>query len=150
MSFKTPPQIARLLLLTAGIVVAYFSARYVLKPATFGEFGWYRGAALEELRNRPVVFAGKKACDECHSELLNKMAKFEHKTVSCETCHGVSQAHADNPDVQIVKFTAVQCLRCHEAEPARPKWMHQIHSKNHYKGQRCTECHMPHQPNEVP
>jgi hypothetical protein len=28
--------------------------------------------------------------------------------------------------------------------------MHQIASKNHYKGQRCTECHLPHQPNEVP
>ena len=26
----------------------------------------------------------------------------------------------------------------------------QINSKDHYTGQRCIECHSPHQPNEVP
>ena len=47
-------------------------ARAFLTPATFGEYGWYRGAALEELAARTPVYAGKKACDECHSDILHK------------------------------------------------------------------------------
>jgi nitrate/TMAO reductase-like tetraheme cytochrome c subunit len=42
------------------------------------------------------------------------------------------------------------CVRCHQASPSRPKWLHQINIHNHYTGSVCTECHVPHQPNEVP
>jgi hypothetical protein len=28
--------------------------------------------------------------------------------------------------------------------------MHQINVHNHYPGNVCTECHVPHQPSEVP
>jgi len=145
-----PPQIARLVLLTIGIVCSYLVARYFLTPPTFGAYGWYRGDALEEAAARQPVYAGKKACDECHSELLLKMAKFEHKTVSCESCHGVSLAHVDNPDIKVTKLSETHCMRCHEASPSRPKWLKQIEIRKHYTGQRCTECHLPHQPNEVP
>jgi hypothetical protein len=147
---EMPPQIVRLVLLTIGIVATYLGARYLLTPSSFGQYGWYRGSALEEIASRQPVYAGKKACDECHSEDLQKLAKFEHKTISCESCHGVGQAHADNPDVKLVKLTDNLCLRCHELNPSRPGWLKQIQLKKHYTGQRCTECHLPHQPNEVP
>jgi len=45
-------------------------------PASFGELGWYRAKALVELRSRTPVYAGKQACDECHSDQLQKLAKF--------------------------------------------------------------------------
>ena len=147
---KMPPQIARLVLLTIGIVFAYFTARAILTPPSFGQFGWYRGNALEELASREPVYAGKQACDECHSELLQKVAKYEHKTISCETCHGVSRAHASDPDVKTPKLTDGLCIRCHDANPSRPKWLKQITAKKHYLGQHCAECHSPHQPNETP
>jgi hypothetical protein len=147
--FKMPPQIIRLILLTLGIVGSYLVARAVLTPATFKEYGWYRGAALEEIAAREPVWAGKKACDECHSDILQKMDKFEHKTLSCEACHGVSKEHAENPDITPMKLTGSHCIRCHEANPARPKWFKQIVVKDHYSG-KCTECHMPHQPSQVP
>jgi hypothetical protein len=41
-------------------------------------------------------------------------------------------------------------LRCHEADPARPAWHHQVKPREHYAGRRCNECHSPHQPSEVP
>jgi hypothetical protein len=144
-----PPQITRLILLTLLIVLSYVGARYLLTPPTFGQYGWYRGAALEELASRTPVYAGKKSCDECHSDELEKLGKGEHKTVSCEACHGVSQDHAGNPDITPVKLTGNHCIRCHEANPSRPGWFKQIVVKTHYTG-RCTECHVPHQPNEVP
>ena len=147
---KMPPQILRLVLLTLGIVGSYLVARYFLTPPSFGQYGWYRGAALEEIASRTPVYAGKKACDECHSDVLEKLAKAEHKTLSCEACHGVSREHVTNPDITPVKLTGNHCIRCHEANPSRPAWFKQITVKNHYTGQKCTECHVPHQPNEVP
>ena len=147
---RLPPQLVRLLLLTIGIVASYLVARTILTPASFGEFGFYRGQALEEVAARTPVYAGKKACDECHSEVLQKVAKFEHKTVSCESCHGVSKAHAEDPEVKTIKLTESHCVRCHEADPSRPKWLKQVTARKHYVGQHCVECHLPHQPNEVP
>ena len=144
-----PPQVLRLILLTLAIVGSYLIARAFLTPASFGEYGWYRGAALEEIASRTPVFAGKQACDECHSDILQALAKGEHRTLSCEACHGVSSEHVDNPDVLPVKLTGSHCIRCHEANPSRPKWFKQIVIKEHY-GSNCTECHLPHHPSQSP
>ena len=147
--FKMPPQILRLVLLTMGIVGSYMVARAFLTPPSFKEYGWYRGEALEEIASRTPVYAGKAACDECHSDILQKLARDAHKTLSCEACHGVSRDHAGNPDITPVKLTGSHCIRCHEANPSRPAWLKQIVVKDHYSG-KCSECHMPHQPNQVP
>jgi hypothetical protein len=148
--FPLPPQITRLVLLTIGIVGSYLVARYFLTPQSFGQYGWYRGDALMELATRDRVFAGRTACAECHSDQVQKLSQKEHKDLSCEGCHGPGQAHVDNPDVKISIQTYGQCVRCHEASTGRPKWHKQINSKTHYTGQKCTECHVPHQPSEVP
>ena len=150
--FKMPPQLFRIVLLAVGIVGAYSVARYFLTPPSFGEYGWYRGAALAELATRDRVYAGKQACEECHSDEYQKLIKLEHKSLSCEACHGPGEAHVQNPDNPDVKMAVLHyslCLRCHEANPSRPKWHKQIVSKNHYPG-KCTECHVPHSPSEVP
>jgi hypothetical protein len=147
--FKLPPQILRLVLLTLAIVGSYLVARSFLTPASFGQYGWYRGDALAEIASRPPVFAGKKSCDECHSDILHNLAADAHKTLSCEACHGVSRAHTDNPDILPDKATGSYCIRCHEANVARPAWLKQIVVKDHY-GPKCTDCHLPHQPTKSP
>src|SRR5262245_8204075 len=95
---KLPPQIIRIVLLTIFIVGSYFTARAFLKPRSFGEYGWYRADALSEIASRTPKYAGRQACDECHSEVLTKLDKFEHKTIGCESCHGALKSHADDPD----------------------------------------------------
>ena len=147
--FRMPPQILRLVLLTLAIVGSYLIARAFLTPSTFGEYGWYRGAALEEIAARTPVYAGKKACDECHSDILAKLDQGPHRTLSCEACHGVSREHAENPDILPVKLTGSHCIRCHEANPSRPKWFKQIVVQDHY-GANCVECHVPHRPDQTP
>ena len=92
--FRLPPQILRLVLLALAIVGSYLVARSFLVPPSFGEYGWYRGDALNLIASRDPVFAGKKACDECHSDILHNLAADAHKTLSCEGCHGVCQEHA--------------------------------------------------------
>jgi hypothetical protein len=147
-----PPQIVRLVLLTLGIVGSYCVARKLLVPKTFGEYGWFRGAALGEIAARQPVFSGMKSCDECHSEILQRLAKHEHKGVSCESCHGPSRAHAEDPDVEPsrVKFADSDCLRCHQSSPSRPLWFKQVDLLEHFRDDRCTGCHQPHQPMETP
>jgi hypothetical protein len=148
--FKLPPQILRLVLLTLAIVGSYLAARSFLTPLSFGQYGWYRGNALGEIANsREPLFAGKQSCDECHSDILHKLAVDAHKTLSCEACHGVSREHGNNPDILPVKASGSHCIRCHEANLARPAWLKQIVVKDHY-GPKCTECHVPHQPSKTP
>ena len=145
-----PPQVFRLVLLTIAIVASYFVARALLTPETFYQYGFYRGEALLEHASHEPVYAGRKACTECHEDIVKKLAVKEHKTLGCETCHGVSQGHVDNPDLKLVKIGDNSCLRCHENNGSRPAWMKQITVKDHFRGDKCTGCHLPHQPTEMP
>jgi hypothetical protein len=150
---KMPPQIFRLVLLTVAIIVSYLIARRLLTPASFGQEGFYRGDALAEQASREPVFAGRKACLECHDDIQTKLLKDAHKTIGCESCHGPSSAHVADPDSDAKKpdkKNTTSCLRCHEANPSRPATQKQVNPKNHYVGEKCIECHVPHQPNEVP
>lgn len=147
--FKMPPQVFRLVLLTLAIIGSYLIARAVLTPQSFGEYGWYRGNALNEAASHTPVFAGKQACAECHSFQFETLSKGPHTTLSCESCHGVGGQHAINPDILPVKLTGSHCIRCHERNDSRPAWFKQIEVKDHYEG-KCSECHVPHNPTEVP
>lgn len=151
--FNMPPQVVRVVLLAVGIVASYLVARYFLTPPSFREYGFYRGAALAELATRDRVYAGENACvEKCHNhqDQYQTLMKHEHKTLACESCHGPGQAHSNDPRKDnIEKSSYATCLRCHEANPSRPKWHKQIASNNHYPG-KCTECHVPHSPSESP
>jgi hypothetical protein len=145
--FKMPPQIIRLVLLTIGIVCVYFTARYFLVPQSFGEYGHYRGAALQQIAAREPCWAGRNTCSPCHSEIVKKLAAAEHQGLSCETCHGPALGHVEAPEeVKLPKLGYDKCVRCHEASPSRPQWLHQITAADHYAGDVCTGCHDPHQP----
>jgi hypothetical protein len=144
-----PPQVFRLVLLTLGIIGSYSVMRFFLRPDSFGEHGHYRGAALGEMAARETVFAGAKACTECHEEVFALRDKHEHRRISCESCHGPAKEHAKDPDKTTTKFDQAMCLRCHHEEPARPKSQKQILPADHYEG-KCLECHLPHQPKESP
>lgn len=148
--FRMPPQIIRLVLLTLFIVGSYLGARALLTPSSFGQYGWYRGDALEEIAARTPQYAGRQSCDECHSDKVQQLAKAEHKTISCESCHGPGKTHSDDPNVKLHILTDSECMRCHESNPSRPTFIKQIVLKDHYRGERCIGCHVPHQPTEVP
>jgi hypothetical protein len=146
-----PPQIQRLVLLTLAIVASYFVARGVLTPRSFGQYGWYRGDALQEIAKAPMAYAGKPACVICHPEVPQKMGESKHRNVSCESCHGANAEHAEDPSVSPGKITNAQfCLRCHQANAARPASFPQIDLADHFGDGKCAECHLPHTPKEAP
>jgi hypothetical protein len=127
-----PPQLTRLVLVTVAIIAGYLLMRAALMPPTFGEHGWYRAAALAELGAQELRHAGRDACAECHVDEADLLAGNEHRHLSCATCHGAGQDHANDPDQSIGRATPQDCRRCHETDPSRPAWFPQVGSANHY------------------
>ncbi len=129
-------------------LVLFVVVRAVLVPKSFGQYGHYRGDALAELAARPVNFAGHQTCESCHSDVLEKKKDGKHAHVNCEACHGPLAKHAEDPaSVTPEKLdTAVLCVRCHEANAAKPKAFPQVSSADHSNGLACDTCHQPHSP----
>ncbi len=103
---------------------------------------------LSEIAARPVNFAGHQACEACHTDVLEKKKDGKHAHVNCEACHGPLARHADDPaSVTPPKLdAAVLCVRCHEANAAKPKNFPQVVSADHASGLACDTCHQPHSP----
>jgi hypothetical protein len=134
-------------LFVAGILL-FLVVRSYMVPKSFGEYGHYRGNAMAEIAARPVNFAGHQTCEGCHDEVLNKKKDGKHAHVNCEACHGAQAKHADDPSsVQPPKLdTKVLCVRCHEANAAKPKSFPQVAAEEHSSGLACDTCHQPHSP----
>ena len=130
-----------------GIVVLLI-ARSIFVPKTFGQYGHYRAAALKEIADKPIMFAGHGTCETCHSDIAEVKNKGVHAHVACESCHGPLAKHADDPTaLQPPKMdVAVLCVRCHEAAIAKPKTFPQVVSAEHSNGMACNTCHQPHSP----
>lgn len=129
-------------------IVLFLVIRGFLVPASFGQYGHYRGNALADMAAKPVNFAGHQTCETCHSDVLDKKKDGKHARVNCEACHGALAKHADDPaSVKPEKLdAAVLCVRCHEANAAKPKTFPQVASADHSNGLACDTCHQPHSP----
>ena len=146
-------RIAGLFLL--GLVV-FILLRAIFIPKGFGEFGHYRSGALKDNRSKTLVFAGKKACLECHTDVEQAQKGSRHSQLSCEVCHGAQNAHATAADPSALKPKKPEnagiihlCLGCHEKNVAKPKGFKQVDPKSHMGGGRCTECHSHHAPQVI-
>jgi len=135
------------LALLAGLLI-FLAIRQAVVPKSFGKYGHYRAAALDDIRARPVSFAGKAVCESCHDDVMKIKSEGKHAGVACEACHGPTAAHTEDPVAnQAMKPNpATLCVRCHEAEPAKPKTFPQVVSKDHAGDVSCGECHKPHSP----
>lgn len=131
----------------AGIVL-FLVIRQLVVPPTFGRFGHYRAAALDEIRARPARYAGQEACAGCHLEQAGIRDKGKHAGVSCEACHGPAARHAEDPaSMKPPKpAEAAFCAGCHEKDTAKPAWFRQVQTSEHMGQMRCTECHSAHSP----
>lgn len=151
-TMTVPPQVSRLILITLCIIAGYFTARHFLVPPSFGQYGWYRGDALKEIASRPISFAGKKSCLECHAAIGDAMSSSLHKKISCEACHKAGASHAEDPtENSMPKITNPKfCLRCHLESPSLPAKFPRVDAADHYSDQVCMDCHLPHTPKDAP
>src|SRR5579871_7021735 len=130
-TLRDSEHLIRLALVIVVGVLIFFAIRRMVVPPSFGKYGHYRAAALDEIRARPVSFASQALCEACHDPVAQTRAQGKHAQVACEACHGPLAQHADDPEVHKPQLpdVATLCVRCHEADPAKPKRFPQVISK---------------------
>jgi len=148
MKFKDAAHLFRMAAVFAVGILIFVLVRSFFVPKTFGQYGHYRGSALADIKAQPVHYAGHQVCESCHSDVLDVKIKGKHAGVNCEACHGPLAPHAEDPGgVMPEKLdTAKLCVKCHEANSAKPKAFPQVASTDHSAGLACNECHQPHSP----
>lgn len=150
---KDKEHLFRMAGLFAAGLVAFLLLRVVLVPKGFGDYGHYRAGALADARSRPITYAGRAACAECHEDVVKARAGSKHEQIGCESCHGPLAKHATvDPGAQKPPKLDERalCLRCHTANVAKPAGFKQIDPKDHGDGAVCTTCHAPHSPEKGP
>lgn len=146
--FKDAGHLFRLAAAFVVGIVLFVVVRGLMVPRSFGEYGHYRGNAIEEIKTQPVSFAGRQACQDCHSDIVELKSKGKHARLGCETCHGPLAAHVEDPASVTPQKpdTGVICAGCHEANGAKPRNFPQVASADHSGGLDCKTCHQPHSP----
>lgn len=120
-------------------------------PQTFGEYGYYRGANVQEWAERPALYSeGAAQCAVCHQAEAQLRAAGPHVTLSCETCHGPAGPHAQQgsqlPGPRVNDARSL-CVLCHDANVVgRPVGFPQVNPALHAGELNCTACHSPHNP----
>ena len=145
---RNAEHLVRVVILLALGAGAFLLIRHVVVPRDFGKYGHFRPGSMDDVRARPVKFAGHEACEACHADQAEAKSKGKHVNVGCEACHGALAKHAEDPSSVTPKLpdTAVLCVRCHEANSAKPKNFPQVVSAEHSAGLPCNTCHKPHDP----
>lgn len=143
-----PQQVTRLAILFGILIAALVVARAFFVPATFGQIGHYRAAAVDAVAAAKMHYAGRQACGSCHDEIVQLHDGRRHRNVACEVCHGPAAAHVDDP-LQ-VRLRAPRergyCPLCHGYDPSRPTGFPQIDPVTHNPLKPCIACHNPHAP----
>lgn len=145
------------ILLLVGLV-ALVLGRSLFVPDTWGETGWYRGAAVREHREKPVRHGGNEACEMCHEAEYAEHTAGVHAPIHCELCHGPMGLHVDLEEGEKLADMPVRrnrelCELCHREQAARPADFPQIDVREHLQENdvevtptACFDCHDPHSP----
>jgi hypothetical protein len=146
--FKDVEHYVRAAILFGVGIILFLVIRAVLIPKDFGEYGHYRPGALADNAALPLVFAGRAACEECHSDVVESRAGHKHEHVACEACHWALAAHAEDPSgpKPTLPDATTLCRACHERNVGRPAAFPQVVVEDHSGGEPCTGCHQPHHP----
>jgi hypothetical protein len=139
--------LVRLGWLLAFALVAFFGFRASAGRISLALVDTSPRTNSQEWAVRPARFVGEETCDSCHQDITESVAGSAHKSVECETCHGVAGEHAlTGAPIQLVKGDASLCGLCHGRVFSRPEGFPQMDLEEHAEGKACTECHNPHSP----
>lgn len=142
------------LIILVLVATTALTVRHLLIPKTFGEYGFYRAAAMDDEKAIVPRHVGRAVCATCHDDIAAIHAKDVHASVECETCHGVGGKHAKDNDVPMARADGKDdCLVCHRQLDARPGSFPQISWQQHYQfvgvtdlTTACVRCHSGHEP----
>ena len=141
-----PKHIVRLITLIAAALAVAAIAKPLLTDESFYRYGHYRASSVPEIAAQEPVYQTPRYCYGCHTERRAQWSASNHKSVTCEVCHGPALGHPQNGKLPIPADTVKLCTLCHEAMPGRPLSQPQVEVAQHSGGQQCNVCHNPHSP----
>ncbi len=143
---RVPDSVVRLAVVFALLIGAILAVRAILPPSV-KDHSMHIEATLEREMARPVRHAGSDVCGDCHEEAGIKKDGY-HRNLSCETCHGTSADHVQNPTEIKPRLPRMRefCVRCHAYNRSRPTGFPQINPAGHNPLKACVSCHNPHDP----
>ena len=145
--FGTYEHVVRMAGLFAAGLIVFLFVRWILVPSDFGLYGFYRAGALHDNTARPMVYAGRASCAECHDPIIQERKGSKHEQVGCESCHGPLASHARGDVVSPPKpDTKSVCVPCHAKMDGRPAKFPQLDFTDHAGDALCVDCHKPHSP----
>lgn len=146
--FRNCEHVVRVAVLFVLGIVAFIALRWWFVPADFGTHGFYRAGALVDNRARPINYAGRASCAECHADIVDMRKGSRHERIGCESCHGPLARHAAGEDEQkpALPDPRTTCVRCHDAKAGKPTVYPQVDVAAHAPEGPCTACHQPHHP----
>lgn len=139
----------RAFLLVIAVVIVFFVVQGLATPASFGQYGYYRGENVGEWAAREVAFSGgSQTCQACHQDKHEVWVAGPHASINCESCHGPAASHAASPGQVRPEVPAGRefCGLCHEVNAARARMVQQVDGLQHNPGPDCMACHNPHRP----
>ncbi|MBE0626290.1 MAG: c-type cytochrome [Burkholderiales bacterium] len=141
-----PKHIVRLILLIVAVLALAAIAAPLLTVDSFYRYGHYRADSVAQIAAQEPVYQTPRYCYGCHTERRAQWSAGNHKSVTCEVCHGPARGHPQSGRLYIPTDTVKLCTQCHEAMPGRPRTQPQIEVAAHSGGQQCAICHNPHTP----
>ena len=141
-----PKHVVRLIALLVGSLALGLTAKWYFTADSFYEYGHYRANSVPEIAGQAAAFQGAGYCQSCHGERHAQWSASNHKSVTCEVCHGATRDHPQKGKLPIPADARKLCTLCHEKMAERPRTQPQIVSAEHGAGQQCIVCHNPHAP----
>jgi hypothetical protein len=146
--FSDYAHLFRLAAIGVVVLTCFLLVRAQLVPGDFGEYGHFRTGAIADNRAQPLVFAGRAACADCHSDVIDARKSSRHEPIGCEACHGPLARHASAEDdtKPVRPDPRTTCIRCHDSRAGKPAAFPQVNVADHAPDGACTTCHPAHHP----
>ena len=134
------------LAMIAVLAIGSFAAAFAA-VTFYEEYGFRPEADAREWAAHEPAYAGQGSCRSCHAAETGRQLTSQHRTISCESCHGPLAAHASDRAIAQLPLeapSAGMCARCHAATTGRPVGFPQVDLSTHYRSGECRACHDAH------
>ena len=136
-------------LLLVVLLFVFVGLRIMPVPVLLADFGFHArnpAANTEMWASLPIQYVGPSVCISCHPVEYNLREKGNHKTVSCENCHGPAIEHVSTGAPEVLDTSRELCGLCHAQLVSRPSSFPQVDMKEMGGDAACITCHSPHEP----
>lgn len=136
-------------ILAALLLFVFIGLRVIPVPEFLQEYGFHPKDTeknVVEWSNLPIQYTSSSVCLDCHQDKYGLWEKSNHKTVSCESCHGPVRAHLETRASLVVDTSRELCGLCHARLVSRPSDFPQVDMAEMGGQAECATCHDPHDP----